>query len=194
MTHLICMDQWLTGFQRLEDANSFSVFIKAKQVLLFFSPLPLDVDARCGHRRVAIVSPPDLLHQLKGGHAVQLGEGTHHRHLLIHIKLAQARHHYRTISTTCVSTTDSFLSNSAWRYPAGYARPFNYDSVFVDSLGWDVMWRLEWTRRIRTLQGQKALVRHQRALSVDRLFLFFFICSPFTLSRNVLFIVSWDAH
>lgn len=32
-----------------------------------------------------------------------------------------------------------------------------------------------------------------RALSVDRLFLFF-ICFPFTFSRNVLFIVSWDAH
>lgn len=63
--------------------------------LVISSPL-LDADARSGCRGASDVPPPHLHHQLKGRHPLQLGEGTHQRHLLIHTEASQAHdhHHY----------------------------------------------------------------------------------------------------
>lgn len=66
--------------------------------------LSSDVDARCGGRRVAVLLPPDVLHQLQGRHAVQLGEGTRQRHLLIRLRPATTKFTTTITATTPIQT------------------------------------------------------------------------------------------
>lgn len=66
-----------------------------------------DVDAGCGCRRADNIPAANLHHQLKGRHAVQLGEGAHQRHLL-------SLRGRPTTTTTTTITTSTTLPNQTW--------------------------------------------------------------------------------
>lgn len=55
---------------------------------------PPDVDARSRCRRADSILNVDVHHQLKGRHTLQLREGAHRCHLLIHSEASQTHDHY----------------------------------------------------------------------------------------------------